>query len=166
MYEKKKAGGKPASNNFINVTVSNSTPIEMILSKLHKAHKSSKAGSWMARCPAHEDRNASLSVKELEDGRVLIHCFGGCKPLDILEALGLEFFHLFPSRLTDLTIKPEKKPFTSWEVLIALRDEVIRVYIIGRDILECRHSAENQERLGLALERINAGIAATGERHV
>lgn len=165
MYGKKKAGGKPASNNYSNYSANNSTPIELILSKLHKTHKSGKAGSWMARCPAHEDKNASLSVKELEDRRVLIHCFGGCNPLDVLEALGLEFVHLFPSRLNDLAIKPEKKPFNPLEVLLALRDELICIYIIGSDMQSGKHSKENQERLGLALERISAGLAATGGRH-
>jgi hypothetical protein len=29
------------------------------------------AGRWIAKCPAHEDRHASLSVRELDDGHVL-----------------------------------------------------------------------------------------------
>jgi hypothetical protein len=37
-----------------------------------------KVGSqWMACCPAHSDRNPSLSVQE-KDGKVLLHCHAGC----------------------------------------------------------------------------------------
>jgi len=44
--------------------------------------------SWMARCPAHPDRNPSLSVS-VKDGRVLVHCFAGCHPDAVLAAVGL-----------------------------------------------------------------------------
>jgi hypothetical protein len=37
--------------------------------------KQSGAGRWMCKCPAHEDRGPSLSIRETEDGRVLIHSF-------------------------------------------------------------------------------------------
>jgi len=47
------------------------------------------AGRWMARCPAHADRLPSLSIRDGEDGRVLVHCFAGCANTAILAALGL-----------------------------------------------------------------------------
>jgi hypothetical protein len=48
----------------------------------------------MALCPAHNDHEQSLSVKE--DGeKILVHCFGGCALADILKALGLEVKDLF-----------------------------------------------------------------------
>jgi hypothetical protein len=56
-----------------------------------------RSGSgWAARCPAHEDEKASLSVSEGEDGRVLIHCFAGCAAEAIVHAVGLEMGDLFP----------------------------------------------------------------------
>jgi hypothetical protein len=33
---------------------------------------------YMAKCPAHADRRASLSISEGRDGRVLLHCHAGC----------------------------------------------------------------------------------------
>ena len=53
-------------------------------------------GKWIARCPAHEDRDPSLSIGIGRDGRVLVHCHAGCAPLDILAAVGLEMADLFP----------------------------------------------------------------------
>ncbi len=58
-------------------------------------------GRWVAKCPAHDDRSPSLSVRELDDGRVLIHDFAGCVPSDVLAACGLSLSDLFPERLAD-----------------------------------------------------------------
>jgi hypothetical protein len=30
--------------------------------------------SWMARCPAHNDRDPNLSIRQAEDGTVLVRC--------------------------------------------------------------------------------------------
>lgn len=50
--------------------------------------------SWSARCPAHEDRNPSLSVRGIE-GRALIFCHAGCPTADVVAALGLAMRDLF-----------------------------------------------------------------------
>jgi 5S rRNA maturation endonuclease (ribonuclease M5) len=55
---------------------------------------------WSARCPAHEDRNASLSVSEGDDGRALVHCHAGCAVEDILSELSLTVNDLFPPTST------------------------------------------------------------------
>jgi 5S rRNA maturation endonuclease (ribonuclease M5) len=50
------------------------------------------SGGWTARCPAHDDRHASLSINESDDGRILVHCHAGCSQDDLiasLKALGL-----------------------------------------------------------------------------
>ncbi len=49
-----------------------------------KAQRSGKG--WVAKCPAHDDRNASLSISEGED-RLLMKCFAGCEFNDILGVL-------------------------------------------------------------------------------
>ena len=41
--------------------------------------------SGMARCPAHDDHNPSLSITE-RDGKVLVHCFAGCTQEAVWEA--------------------------------------------------------------------------------
>ena len=46
---------------------------------------------WMARCPKHQDRSPSLSIREGQSGRILIRCFAGCTTGDILNKLGLSW---------------------------------------------------------------------------
>ena len=41
---------------------------------------------WMARCPAHDDRNPSLSIRQV-DGIVLVHCFSGCSQRAVIAVL-------------------------------------------------------------------------------
>jgi hypothetical protein len=54
-------------------------------------------GRWIARCPAHDDRDPSLSVRELDDGRVLIKCHAGCKAEAVMAAKDLSMSDLFPA---------------------------------------------------------------------
>jgi hypothetical protein len=46
------------------------------------------SGGWRARCPAHDDHRASLSVGTGADGGVLLHCHAGCSFGAIRAALG------------------------------------------------------------------------------
>lgn len=53
---------------------------------------------WKARCPAHDDRHASLSVAEGDDGRVLVKCHAGegCSVEEICSVVGVEVRDLYP----------------------------------------------------------------------
>jgi hypothetical protein len=51
-------------------------------------------GSFRATCPAHEDRNPSLSIK-LGDRGILIRCWAGCSLSEICQAIGLSESELF-----------------------------------------------------------------------
>lgn len=73
------------------------TPIETVLGALRSAGcapRPSGAG-YAARCPAHEDRNPSLSLGAGQDGRALVKCHAGCSLQDVLGALGLHQRDLF-----------------------------------------------------------------------
>lgn len=64
-----------------------------VLDKLSVASRNGEKA--MCFCPAHADRKeASLSVKA-EDGKLLLYCFAGCRPEDVIAALGLEWSDLF-----------------------------------------------------------------------
>jgi 5S rRNA maturation endonuclease (ribonuclease M5)/DNA-binding transcriptional ArsR family regulator len=51
-------------------------------------------GRAAAQCPAHQDREPSLSVTQA-NGKVLLHCHAGCRFEDVLEAMGLGKRDLF-----------------------------------------------------------------------
>lgn len=53
---------------------------------------------WIAKCPAHDDRSPSLSIRDTGD-RVLIHCHASCSAIDIVAAVGLELRDLYRDAL-------------------------------------------------------------------
>ena len=59
------------------------TSAELIAREL-KAKRDGRG--WMARCPAHDDRTPSLSIRQAED-RVLVHCFAGCSQEALISVL-------------------------------------------------------------------------------
>ncbi len=55
---------------------------------LTKALRGQWHGSYgTARCPAHDDKNPSLSITERADGRLLTHCHANCEPAAVWDAL-------------------------------------------------------------------------------
>src|SRR5215207_6612489 len=66
---------------------------EGVLDRLNVASRNGEKA--MAFCPAHDDRtNPSLSLKA-ENGKLLLHCFAGCQPEDIVSKVGLGMQGLF-----------------------------------------------------------------------
>jgi hypothetical protein len=117
--------------------------------------RQSGAGRWIARCPAHEDRSPSLSVRELEDGRVLLHDFGGCEPGDVLAAVGLTMSNLFPERLLEHNYPASHSNIPARDLLVILDHELTVVVLILNDIVTGRTVNESQvQRLCLAAARI------------
>ncbi len=68
--------------------------IEEILPELSGVRRS--GGGWVARCPAHDDREPSLSLRVADDGKILLHCFSGCTVDSICSAIGIQVTDLFP----------------------------------------------------------------------
>ena len=59
--------------------------------------KSTGRDKWVALCPVHGDRSASMGVKECSDGTVLVNCFScGASGMDVVLELGLHPSELFP----------------------------------------------------------------------
>lgn len=69
---------------------------EIVLPRLDLVKKS--GAGFMARCPAHDDGKASLSVSSGRDHPVLLHCHAGCDPEDILGKIGLTWGDLSAPR--------------------------------------------------------------------
>jgi len=59
----------------------------MSADSIARALKARRSGpGWMAKCPAHDDHNPSLSIRDA-DGKVLLHCHAGCGQRDVIDAL-------------------------------------------------------------------------------
>lgn len=61
--------------------------LDLVLGKLEGVRQ--RGGYWMAKCPAHADREASLSVKRGTEQPVIFYCHAGCERDAILAAAGL-----------------------------------------------------------------------------
>ena len=70
------------------------TPIEKVLAKFPNAKRS--GAGWVDRCPAHEDRKASLSIGKGDDGNAMLFCHAGCDTADVLAEAGLTWPDVFP----------------------------------------------------------------------
>lgn len=123
-------------------------------------------GRWIARCPAHDDGRASLSVRELEDGRTLVHCFAQCSAHEVLAAAGLGMEDLFPEREIQHHVKGERRPFPASDILRCLAFEALVVASAGAAMVTGQPlSGVDRERLMLAVARLQDAITAGGLAH-
>ena len=127
------------------------TPVENLLSHLSKVR--GRNGAWTACCPAHEDKSPSLAIKEGDDGRVLLHCFGGCDVHSVLGAVGMDMSDLFPAKQGT----PVKKAtFYASDLLRVIHFEALVVQIAAIDMAKGKAiSASTKARLMLAYQRID-----------
>jgi hypothetical protein len=142
------------------------TPAERFVSRLGKVR--GRNGSWTAQCPAHEDKSPSLSVREAEDGRVLVHCFGGCAVHDVVGAVGMDMNDLFPpddkKRDWNDTGKAKVKPaFYASDLLRIASFECLVVMLAAYDMAKGKQlSNEDMERLKVAQQRIEEVVVYAG----
>jgi hypothetical protein len=154
----------------------NSSTIDHVLSHLQGVHRS--GAGWMAKCPHHDDRQASLSISVGADGRVLLHCFRGCPNLDVVASAGLSMTDLFPPGSRErpkarvwkgtITMNPQGRPaLVSFgdDQAAALLGEVARLsYVRGTldkritSALQLVSEACGVDHVGLALA-VDAAIA-------
>ncbi len=127
---------------------------------------------WRGKCPVHGgDARDSLSIKSCQDGRILIHCFVGCEPLEILKVCGLKMTDIMPERLTHYATPQEKRKWLEaatmrdWkEARKTIQHEARVVWVAGKQIQDGKPLNDaDDKRLDQALERIvQAGRALNG----
>lgn len=141
-----------------------SGPVDALLSRLDKV-KATGPNRWIACCPAHADKALSLAIRETDEGRILLHDFGGCATHDVLTAVGLEFSDLFPERLPNPNYPPERRPWPASDVLRCVAYECLLVVAAVNDIHRRGWLSETDEyRLYLAAARIaQAATIGLGE---
>jgi len=133
---------------------------DRLLDRLDGVRKSGKG--WIAKCPAHTDRSASLSIAQGDDGRVLLHCFAGCLVHDVLGAVGLSIANLFPQRITTNMSTAERNALrehakqAQWKAALnALQLEVGVVHIAARTLADGQALTDDDlKRVGMACDRI------------
>jgi putative DNA primase/helicase len=52
-----------------------------------RLHGRKSGAGYVGRCPAHDDHEPSLSLRDGDDGRVLVHCHAGCEQTAIIGKL-------------------------------------------------------------------------------
>lgn len=70
--------------------------VDGFLSRLNCVKKTGDS-KWISKCPSHDDKTPSLSIKLTSDKKILLHCFSGCSPAEIISAIGLRLHDLFDS---------------------------------------------------------------------
>lgn len=127
-------------------------PIELALERLDGVVRSGK--SYKALCPAHGDKSPSLSVKEGDDGRVLLHCFAGCGIDLVVARMGLQIADLFPGDRGKCRV-PKLPGVSTRELKAATEHELQILFIVNADRNAGRPiSPRDLDRTKIALERI------------
>lgn len=64
------------------------------------------ANGYVCRCPAHDDKTASLSISQSDTGKILVKCFAGCAVEDVVGRVGLKLSDLMPPKEEKRVDKP------------------------------------------------------------
>ncbi len=133
--------------------------LNILLTRLANVHAS--GSGWRADCPCGHRSKGSLSVAASDSGAVLLHCFSGCTPHDVLACFGLDVGNLFPERISDPSPEARKaarETFrrNAWSSALSVLARESRIALIAvRDVLAGRAlRADDAERLALAIDRI------------
>ncbi len=133
--------------------------VDNLISRLEGV-RSTGQNRWIARCPAHDDKSPSLAIREVDD-RVLIHCFAGCSPQEIVSVVGLDLSDLFPESREPH--KPLSRPFPASDILRCISFESLFLKICALDLKNGEQlSDKDYDRLGVSHNRIVAACRAGG----
>ena len=131
--------------------------LDTLLAKLEAVRQTGR-GTWLARCPAHDDGRPSLSLRDA-DGVTLLHCFAGCSAGEVVGAVGMELSDLFPPKPEGDFRPGLRRPFPASDVLAALATEALVARTAAANIAAgVELSERDRERLGKAQERIAEGM--------
>ena len=139
--------------------VNTTSPITVMLGRLEKVTDTG-GGQYSARCPAHEDKSPSLSIRETDD-RLLLHCFAGCHSTEIVAAVGLSLADLFNTPPTKHYVKPlpRRQRWNGRALLLTVGHESLVVALAAGDMSQnITLSDDDKERLSESVTRIRAAV--------
>jgi putative DNA primase/helicase len=91
-------------------------------------------GEWVARCPAHDDRTPSLSIRE-KGGKVLVHCHTGCKQAEVIAALEKQGLWSKQAEAPDAdAVKRSEYALTLWRQSRPTAGTVVETYLASRGL--------------------------------
>lgn len=126
---------------------------DKLLSRLQRVRRTGP-GKWIASCPTREDKSPSLAIRELDDGTILLHDFGGDSVEAIVGAVGLSIADLFPDRPGPVG-KPVKKPFSASDVLSLVAFESSVAVLVVSDVVNGKEVTDaDYQRLLVAAQRL------------
>jgi hypothetical protein len=129
---------------------------DKLLARLDKV-KQNGSDRWIACCPAHDDRSPSLTIKQTDDGTVLVKCWSGCGAAEIVQAVGLSLMDLFPD---GPNFRTPMRPGERWvprDVIAALAHELVLGMIYNSAMAAGKQLApEDADRLTLGASRFYA----------
>ena len=136
------------------------TSADLLLTRLERVKRSGTG--WRADCPnGHRTARGTLSITQVEDGRILLHCFACGDVGGVLRALGLEASDLFPERIKIPTPEAqgaarERFKRNAWAAALRVLDReacivagAARAHLDGLSL-----PPSDIDRLALAIERI------------
>lgn len=135
--------------------------IDTILSRLERVKKSGSY-SWRARCPAHQGKSQSLSIRVRDTGKVDIHCFAECDGAQIMHAIGMLLVDLYPEPINPPHSLGKKPPFNAYDVLAALADETLLIAHFASELQDHPLIDEDRKRLFTAVRRIRQACSLVG----
>ncbi len=154
------AGGPGSCTNAGGVVYhTDHASAEPLLQRLDGVQRAGKG--WRARCPACGGGSRKVSIAE-SDGRVLVHCFGGCEAVDVIAAAGLQWADLYPPRHWPQSPDDRRRArraireagWASALVVLALEAKVVQIaaheHLGGHPV-----SGDDYLRLVVAVERID-----------
>lgn len=129
------------------------SPADKLLSRLDRV-KQTGPGRWLACCPSHDDRHPSLSVREADDGTLLLKCWSGCGAADVVVAAGLTLADLFPRRYERSPLRRGER-WVPADVLRCVSREATVVLVAAEAVRQAQAlSDEDMQRLALATQRL------------
>jgi len=163
-YENAPDGNRGTSKTNLQTNYS-LNPLNTLLERVENVRVSGKG--YRADCPNGHRSRGSLSIKELDEGSVLLHCHSGCSCLDVLHGLGLEMKDLFPmqdyhrmtpSEQQEIRNKSHQSGWKTALELLPLEIAIVECAAVQLAKGEPMSQADHQ-RLELAGVRVNSAKA-------
>jgi hypothetical protein len=143
-------------------------PSDRLIPLLERVRQSGP-GAWTASCPtsAHKrgDRSRGLSIRETEEGVLLLKCFSGCTASEIVWAVGLELSDLFPPRPEGHGNRPKAPPVPWRDIFEGIQTDLTACFLAFSDLAagksfspeDAAYIAGRAEDLGDQIRRARGG---------